>query len=370
MVEKLKRNYPLFSIKFLQDRNEKFMDRLKGLFSQRLFGVQQGLGRLQSQFFKYLTLGFMAGLVAIALTNCSSPVASPVRIGTNLWPGYETLYLARNLGYFKDEPIQLVDYPSGTEEVRAYRNGEIEGAGLSIDQALVLAATQEDVRIIAVMDFSNGADAILARPEIKDIKGLKRKRVGVESTALGAFFLARALEKNGMTPKDIQIVSLELTEHERAYKEGRVDAVVTFGPAMAKLLDAGAKMLFDSSQIPGEIVDTLVVSKNAIANSPDTIQALVNARFRALEYLEKNPQDAAARIAPRTKVSPEQILDAFKGMVQPNLADNLRLLDQSDPTLVNGMNKLVDIMVENKLLPKKVDPTTLFDPQFVKNAKP
>jgi NitT/TauT family transport system substrate-binding protein len=57
-------------------------------------------------------------------------------------------------------------------------------------------------------------------------------------------------------------------------------------------------------------------------------------------------------------------------MVQPNLADNLRLLDQSDPTLVNGMNKLVDIMVENKLLPKKVDPTTLFDPQFVKNAKP
>ncbi|MFM7441810.1 MAG: ABC transporter substrate-binding protein, partial [Snowella sp.] len=148
------------------------------------------------------------------------------------------------------------------------------------------------------------------------------------------------------------------------------DAVVTFGPAMAKLLDAGAKMLFDSSQIPGEIVDTLVVSKDVIANSPDTIQALVNARFRALEYLEKNPQDAAARIAPRTKVSPEQILDAFKGIVQPNLADNLRLLDQSDPTLVNGMNKLVDIMVENKLLPKKVDPTTLFDPQFVKNAKP
>ena len=346
------------------------MNRLKGLFSQRFFGIQQGLGRLQSQFFKYLTLGLMAGLVAIALTNCSSPVTSPVRIATNLWPGYETLYLARNLGYFKDKPIQLVDYPSGTEEVRAYRNGEIEGAGLSIDQALVLAATQEDVRIIAVMDFSNGADAILGRPEIKDIKGLKGKRVGVESTALGAFFLARALEKNGMTPKDIQIVSLELTEHERAYKEGKVDAVVTFGPAMAKLLDAGAKLLFDSSQLPGEIVDTLVVSKDAIANSPETIQALVNGRFRALEYLEKNPQDAAARIAPRTKVSPEQILDAFKGMVQPNLADNLRLLDQSDPTLVNGMKKLVDVMVENKLLPKKVDPATLLDPQFIKNAKP
>ncbi|MGL5034989.1 MAG: ABC transporter substrate-binding protein, partial [Microcystaceae cyanobacterium] len=186
-------------------------------------------------------LGFLLGLtLAIALTNCTSPPTGPLRIGSNLWPGYETLYLARRLGYYDQKPIQLVDYPSGTEEVRAYRNGDIEGAGLSIDQALVLAATQENIRIIAVMDISEGSDVILGKPEIKDIKALKGKRVGVEATALGAFFLARALEKNGMTPQDVKIVSLELTEHERAYKEGKVDAVVTFGPASAKLLDAGA----------------------------------------------------------------------------------------------------------------------------------
>lgn len=325
---------------------------------------------LHKRIFKFIILALLTGITEIALTNCGSPTASPLRIATNLWPGYETLYLARDLGYYGDKPIQLVDYPSGTEEVRAYRNGEIEGAALSIDQALALAATQEDLRIVAVMDFSNGADVILGKPEIKDIKGLKGKRVGVESTALGAFFLARALEKNGMTPKDIQIVSLELTEHERAYKEGKVDAVVTFGPAMAKLLDAGAKVLFDSSQIPGEIVDTLVVRKDAIAKSRDTIQALINSRFRALDYLEKNPQDAAARIAPRTKVTPEQILNAFKGIVQPNLADNIRLLDQSDPSLVNGMRKLVDVMVENKLIAKKIDPAKILDPSFLQNAKP
>ena len=79
------------------------MDRLKGVLSQGKFFVQQRLrlGRLQSQFFKHITLALMAGMVAIALTNCSSPVASPLRIGTNLWPGYETLYLARNLDYLR-----------------------------------------------------------------------------------------------------------------------------------------------------------------------------------------------------------------------------------------------------------------------------
>jgi len=318
---------------------------------------------------KYALLSLLAVIVAIALTNCTPKTNIPLRIGSNLWTGYETLYLARDLGYYNDQPIRLVDYPSGTEEVRAYRNKEIEGAGLSIDQALVLAATQENIRIIAIIDVSNGGDVILGKPEFADIKALKGKRVGVESSALGAFFIARALEKNDMTAKDVQIVSLELTEHERAYKEGKVDAVVTFGPARSKLLAAGAKLLFDSSQIPGEIVDTLVVSTEAIANSPETIQALINGRFRALDYFEKNPQDAAVRMAKRTQVTPEQILDAFKGLSQPNLLANQKLLDQSDPTLINGMTKLVKIMVENKLLPKAINPTNILDDRFIKNAK-
>lgn len=321
------------------------------------------------KFVKYLIFSIFTGILAIAITNCTTPPSSLLRIGANLWTGYETLYLARDLGYYDQQPIKLVDYPSGTEEVRAYRNHEIEGAGLSIDQALSIAATQDNIKIITIMDVSHGGDVILGKPEIANIKALKGKRVGVESTALGAFFISRALEKNGMSVKDIQIVSLELTEHERAYKQGKVDAVVTFGPARIKLLAAGAKLLFDSSQIPGEIVDILAVSNEAITNSSDTIQSLVDGRFRALDYLEKNPQDAASRIAKRTQVTPEQILNAFKGLRQPNLQENQKLLDKSDPALVNSMRKLVQIMVENKLLPKAIDPVNLLDDRFIKNAK-
>lgn len=342
-----------------------------GLYSWRKL-TQEHLKVKLGKLVKYLFWSVSSGILAIALTNCTTEPSSPLRIGANLWTGYETLYLARDLGYYDKKPIKLVDYPSGTEEVRAYRNHEIEGAGLSIDQVLSLAATQENsqegIKIIAIMDISHGGDVILGRPEIANMKALKGKRVGVESSALGAFFIARALEKNGMSIKDINIVSLELTEHENAYKSGKIDAAVTFGPARIKLLAAGAKLLFDSSQIPGEIVDTLAVSSEAIKNYPDTIQALVNGRFQALNYLEKNPQDAAIRIAKRTQVTPEQILNAFKGLRQPNLQENQRLLDQSDPTLVNSMKKLVEIMVENKLLSKTVDPTKILDDRFIKKA--
>lgn len=315
-----------------------------------------------------VTIVIGAALVLFALAGCVKEPPPPLRVGSNVWPGYETLYLARSLGYYNKTPILLVDYPSSTEVVRAYRNGEIEAAAISLDEALLLAATGPDVRIVTVMDFSAGGDAILGKPNIKNLQDLKGRRVGVELTALGAFVITRALGKVGLSPQDVQIVSLQVSEHERAFKEGKIDAVVTFGPPLTKLLATGAKVLFDSNQIPGEIVDVLIVRSSTIQNQSNTVQALVNGRFRALEYLQNNPLDAARRIAPRTGVTPEQFIQSLEGMSQPNLQENQRLLSKNDPTLLNSIKLLAQVMLQNNLLPKAVD-TSLVEDRFVNHAK-
>lgn len=299
------------------------------------------------------------------LVSCAMTPPPPLRVAVNLWPGYETLYLARSLGYFDKTPIQLVDFPSGTEEVRAYQNGNVEAAAISLDQALVLATTNPDVRIVNVMDFSEGGDVILAKPEINGLQALKGKRVGVEANALGAYIITRALEEAGMTPQDVKIVSLGLSEHERAFKDGSIDAVVTFGPARTNLLAAGAKQIFDSSQIPGEIVDVLVVRDSVITEQAESAQALVDGQFRALDYLQTNPQDSAIRVAPRTKVTPEQFLESLEGLRIPGLEENQALLSQQDPLLLKTARRLVEVMLANQLLSQPVDPATLLDPRLV-----
>lgn len=234
---------------------------------------------------------------------------------------------------------------------------------------MVLAATNPDVKIVVVMDFSDGGDVILGKPEIQNMQGLKNRPVGVESTALGAFIITRALEQKGLSPKDIKIVSLGVSEHERAFKEGTVDAVVTFGSARTKLLAVGAKVLFDSSQIPGEIVDVLIVREEVIKNQPKALQTLVDGRFRALDYLSKNPQEAAIKIAPRTGATPEQFLESLKGLRSPDLQENQKLLGKTDPSLLNGVKRLSEVMSDNKLLPKAVDSAPLLDDRLVKNVK-
>lgn len=308
---------------------------------------------------------FLGTLLVSTLVGCIQKPPDPLRVGFIVWPGYESLYLARDLGYYKDTPIRLVDYPSNSEVIRAFRNQNLQAAALTLYEALLVAETEPSVRVVLILDSSNGADAIIAKPEIKTLQAIKGKRVGVESGALGAFILTRALEEVDLMPKDVQIVSLGLSEHEQAFKRKKVDAVVTSEPTGSKLLASGANLLFDSSQIPGEILDVLVVREELLNKQPSAVQDLLDGYFSALNYLKENPQDAARRIAPREGVTPNQFLKSLEGLVIHDLQENKEILSKTNTLSNEKVKKVSQFMVENKLLDKQIDPTSLFENSFV-----
>lgn len=153
--------------------------------------------------------------------------------------------LAGDLGYYDNTPIRLLDYPLDSELIRAYRNGDLAAITITLDKALSLRETAPDIRVVTIQDTSNGGDAIVAKPEIKKLADLKDRRVGVESTALGAFVLIRALDQVGMSTKDVKIVTLLISQQERAFEQGSINAVVTFEPTVSRLQASGASLLFD-----------------------------------------------------------------------------------------------------------------------------
>jgi NitT/TauT family transport system substrate-binding protein len=314
------------------------------------------------------TAGSFLFLLAALSAGCSQAEGS-LRVGANIWPGYEPLFLARSLGYYKDQPIKLVEFTSSTEVIRAYRNGLIEVAAFTLDEALLVFEKQPDHRIVLVCDFSDGADMILGRPDLRSIKDLKGKRVGGETTALGAYILSRALELNGMSAADISMVEVALPEHEKAYLSGRVDAIVTFAPHGARLLAAGARKLFDSSQIPGEIVDVMTTRRNLTEPQNRTLAVLVSGWFKALEYLRENPSDAAERMARRESLTAGQFLDGLQGIRLLDREVNRRLLGRSGNNLSAAVGKLSAIMRAKNLLTTIPEPP-LLDDSFVKGETP
>ena len=308
-------------------------------------------------------------LLTFILISCVPAPLKPLRIGTNVWPGYEPLFLARELGYYGNTPIQLVEYPN-FDPNRAYRNGEVEMSATPMTAFLPLAPTHPDVRAWLIMDISNGADAIVAKPAIANLQSLKGRRVGFDRSMLAPFVLSRGLEQVGLSLKDVKIVSVELSDQEEAFKQGRVDAIVTFEPYRSNILNAGAKLLFDSTQIPGEVVDVLIGSESLLTTHATQLQVLIQGWFRALDYIKKNPEDAARRMARRQGVTPEQFLSSLKGLQIVTLEENQKLLGKTNSVLLKGTQRLSQFLVENKILKQDVDPNPLLDDRLVRDVKP
>jgi NitT/TauT family transport system substrate-binding protein len=301
-------------------------------------------------------------LLPLALCACVHETEPPLRIGTNVWIGSEPLYLARELGQLDREAVQLVEYPSASEVSRAFRNQAIDGMIISLDELFVLSANELKPKVIAVVDVSHGADVVVGRSGMRAMKDLRGKRVAVESGALGAFVLSRALALNGMQASEVTMVHLESNEHPAAFGQGQVDGAVTFDPYRTQMLKAGAQTLFDSSQIPGEIVDLLAVRASVLEKNPKAVQTLLTSWFKALEYLEREPKDAAARMAVREQITGEQFLQALQGLRIPSRADNMRMLAGPQPSLVVSGRQLMTLMVQAKLLRGTLDIEGLLAP--------
>lgn len=305
------------------------------------------------------------GLLALAILQGCEQARAPFRVGTNIWIGYESLYVAEHKGYFADKPIRLVTMHNATEIQQALRSGVLEAAALTLDETLNLLQEGVDIRVVLVMDSSHGADVLMATPEIATLADLRGKRIGVESTAVGAVMLQGALEAGGLTPADVQVIDMGIQQHIAAYLEGRVDAVVSFEPVRSELLKSGAKVLFDSSDIPDRVIDVLVTTGDVAKRHGDALEALVAGHFRALEDYRSSPIDTAVIMKRRQGMSPEEIVESYKGLRIPDLAENRRYLSAPSPVIEESAGHLARLMYEHRLLQREPDPKGIADDRFL-----
>lgn len=304
-----------------------------------------------TNYIKYFLVAWLVLLVG----GCSQEQAQTLRLGTNVWTGYEPLYLAKEIKVLPDNKVRLVEYPSASEVIRAFRNKALEMASLTLDEVLLLVADGIPIKVILVHDISNGADTILARPGIDSMKDIVGKRVAVESGALGAYVITRALEINQLSLKDISIKHLDVNDHEKAYEDNQVDAVVNFEPIRTRLLKKGAKEIFTSKEMYGEIVDVLVVHEEVYQKNQSTIKKVVSGWFDALGYFSQQPSEAAELMAKRLNITPEEVIASFEGLELPGRSTNRKLLAGKNPELADTIKKLSRVLKDNNLLDKEIN---------------
>jgi NitT/TauT family transport system substrate-binding protein len=313
---------------------------------------------------QHITRLYLVFLV-VMLSACSEEIDPPMRLGANVWIGYEPLFLAQHQAYINPESIRLVEFLSASEVIRAFRNQALEAAAVTLDEALLLVESNIPIQIILVTDVSAGADAIISKPEIKSFDELLGKRIGVESSAVGAYMLSRALEINNLKHEQIVIVNLPVNEHENAYVNHKVDALVTFEPTRSKLLAMGANELFTSRELPNEIIDVIVVRSDYLDMHRDKLKGLINAWFRTIEYLREYPKDAANIMSQRMHVSSDDLLASYAGIHFPDKQENITLLGGDAQKLKSIVHKLQHSMKSHHLLEINKMGSGLFGPSVM-----
>lgn len=320
---------------------------------------------------KVVIKAVMAVLLLALLAACYKHPSHPLVFGANVWPGYEPVYLARDLDYYDPDKVHLAEYTNASEVIRAFRNDLLQAAAVTLDEALLLQQDIPDLRIILVFDYSNGADVVLSQSEIRTLQQLKGRRIGVENTALGAYFLSLALGSAGMIPEQVNIVPMLVDEHKAAFHAREVDAVVTFEPIRTHLLQHDhANILFDSARVPGQIMDVLVTRKEYMERYPDELRMLVQGWTRAIDYMRTDPGQAMRSMAAREGLSAAEFQAALTGINLTDLAQNRSLLGNAETGLLGNIVRMQDYLLQQGLLGAKTDTAAMIDGSLVAGSVP
>jgi NitT/TauT family transport system substrate-binding protein len=292
-----------------------------------------------------------AVLCALALGLFSAPAltkADPLKIGYSDWPGYTAWEVAIQKGFFKDAgvDVQFIWFDYGPS-IDAFAAGKIDADAIVAGDALVTGAGGKTSLAVLLEDYSNGNDMIVGKAGLDTVKDLKGKKVAVEYGLVEHELLLKALETNGMTESDINLVKVSTNDTPQTLASGSVDAVGAWYPISGQALKQvpGSKPLFTSANVPGLIYDELGVSRESLAAHRDDWKKVVAVWFKTVAYIyDPATHDEAVKImANKVNVPAGDYEKSLKGTAILGDNDNLlHLQDHDGLDSVYGSDKVAD----------------------------
>lgn len=191
--------------------------------------------------------------------------------------------------------IELTLVNDYIESINLYTAGEFDGCTMTNMDALTIPAVGGvDSTALIIGDYSNGNDGIVVKggSTVKDLKG---REIMLVELSVSHYLLARALDMNGLSERDVKLVNTSDADIASIFLTTKNAATVTWNPPLQQVRNAkGATMIFDSSQIPGEILDLMVVKTDADERFK---KALVGAWYETLGQLMGGGKQSEAAIA-------------------------------------------------------------------------
>lgn len=233
------------------------------------------------------------------------------------WAGYAPLYIAQDQGYFDEYGynVDIVIMEDESTYGSAFVSDSIQGLGQVLDRDIIQYDAGAPEQYVLTMDASTGGDGLIATEEIKSMDDLKGKTVALDKSATSYFFFLQALEDSNITEDDIEIIEMGNDEAGEAFLAGKVDAAVTWEPALSNCSDReGGHILVSSADYPKAIIDVLTISQSFAEANPDAVDVLTDCWCRSIDFLNENFEEGCAIMAEGLGLDAEEVMDECEGI--------------------------------------------------------
>lgn len=243
--------------------------------------------------------------------------------------------------------VQVNDY---VESINQFTSGNVDGCAMTNMDALTIpAASGVDSTALIINDYSNGNDGIVLKgsDDLADIAG---RQVNLVQFSVSHYFLARALESVGLTERDIETVNTSDADIVGLFTSDTTEAVAAWNPQLSAIADMPTgNVVYTSAEIPGEILDMMVVNTQTLADNPALGHALVGAWYEVMGLVEAGDENALTIMADAAGTDLEGYknqLDATYLYTDPTEAIEL----MESPDLLATMERVAEFSFEHGLL--------------------
>lgn len=278
------------------------------------------------------TLAFLGIVGLLAVVASAPPPHPPLVVAVGPWLGYDPLVLLREQERLPPD-TRLVELPSATDTLGALGDGRVDAAAVTLDEALRLHVRLPDLRVIAVLSESRGADGVVLRAGLDPTVGLAGRRILVEDSAVGGLVLAAALNAEGLTPPQVRPVEVRAQHLARRWADADVDAIVAYEPLLSRLVGEGHILLHSTRELTGLVYDVLVVREAVLLERERELRQLLVAWDQAVAPFAAGDALPLDRLVPGTGLSENEYRRALEGIDFLAAARSQALLSGADTAL-------------------------------------
>ncbi len=321
-------------------------------------------------------------LAAATFAWAETPEKTSITIGVGGKPllYYLPLTLAERLGYFKEEGlnVEINDFGGGAKSLQALIGGSVDAVTGAYEHTIRMQAKGQDIR--AVIELGRYPGIVLAvrkdkAASFKSPADLKGMNIGVTAPGSSTHILVTYLMvKAGLQPDDASFIGVGGgASAVAAMQKGEIDAISHLDPVISKLEATGAvKIAVDTRTTEGtrEVFGgtnpaaVLYLKKDFIDANPKTVQALVNAFYKTLKWLEKaTPEQIADTV-------PEEYWLGDKELYIKALKGTRETYSVTGDIPEEGMKSALDMLVkaDPSFKASGIDLSKTFDARFLQKA--